>query len=169
MVVIISLECGINMKCLLFRFILRTYAHDDVSIGSWFIGLDVEHLDETKFCCSSRWSPGLLGWKWGQFAQQYDDFPLTIKVTEGSIAYRNPLLPPSSFLSQVIFRYDNFNQQLILPLECRELLVRSYASLTIDTYMLLRMFKGVEKFASWLSDFEKLFLPHLNHHFYHME
>lgn len=105
----------------------------------------------------------------GQFAQQYDDFPLTIKVTEGSIAYRNPLLPPSSFLSQVIFRYDNFNQQLILPLECRELLVRSYASLTIDTYMLLRMFKGVEKFASWLSDFEKLFLPHLNHHFYHME
>ncbi|KAL5168012.1 Hydroxyproline O-galactosyltransferase HPGT1 [Glycine soja] len=86
------------------RFILRTYAHDDVSIGSWFIGLDVEHLDETKFCCSSRWSPGAI-------------------------------------CAAVIFRYDNFNQQLILPLECRELLVRSYASLTIDTYMLLRMFK----------------------------
>ncbi|KHN25660.1 Putative beta-1,3-galactosyltransferase 11 [Glycine soja] len=39
------------------RFILRTYAHDDVSIGSWFIGLDVQYLDETKFCCSS-WSSG---------------------------------------------------------------------------------------------------------------
>ncbi|KAL2347993.1 hypothetical protein Fmac_001993 [Flemingia macrophylla] len=41
------------------RFILCTYAHDDVSTGSWFIGLDVQHLDETKFCCSS-WSPGAI-------------------------------------------------------------------------------------------------------------
>ncbi|KAL2347990.1 hypothetical protein Fmac_001990 [Flemingia macrophylla] len=38
------------------RFILRTYPHDDASTGSWFIRLDVQHLDETKFCCSS-WSP----------------------------------------------------------------------------------------------------------------
>jgi len=45
--------------CLLHRFILRTYAHDDVSTGSWFIGLDVLHIDETKFCCSS-WSAGLF-------------------------------------------------------------------------------------------------------------
>lgn len=41
------------------RSILRTYAHDDISTGSWFIGLDVEHIDEQKFCCSS-WSSGLL-------------------------------------------------------------------------------------------------------------
>ncbi|KAK9291367.1 hypothetical protein L1049_019313 [Liquidambar formosana] len=40
------------------RFILRTYAHDDISVGSWFIGLDVKHIDERKFCCSS-WSSGL--------------------------------------------------------------------------------------------------------------
>ncbi|XP_059276302.1 hydroxyproline O-galactosyltransferase HPGT1-like [Lycium ferocissimum] len=39
------------------RSILRTYAHDDVSAGSWFIGLDVKHVDEGKFCCSS-WSSG---------------------------------------------------------------------------------------------------------------
>lgn len=38
---------------------LRTYAHDDVSAGSWFIGLDVRHVDESKFCCSS-WSSGSL-------------------------------------------------------------------------------------------------------------
>ena len=38
---------------------LRTYAHDDVSVGSWFIGLDVKHIDERKFCCSS-WATGLL-------------------------------------------------------------------------------------------------------------
>ncbi|KAJ6340553.1 hypothetical protein OIU77_008339, partial [Salix suchowensis] len=35
------------------RSILRTYAHDDVSAGSWFLGLDVLHVDEGKFCCSS--------------------------------------------------------------------------------------------------------------------
>ncbi|XP_039062209.1 uncharacterized protein LOC120206699 [Hibiscus syriacus] len=34
------------------RSILRIYAHDDVSAGSWFIGLDVKHVDESKFCCS---------------------------------------------------------------------------------------------------------------------
>ncbi|KAF6172960.1 hypothetical protein GIB67_006336 [Kingdonia uniflora] len=39
--------------------ILRTYAHDDVSVGSWFIGLDVKHIDEAKFCCSS-WSSGAI-------------------------------------------------------------------------------------------------------------
>ncbi|BFG31876.1 hypothetical protein CerSpe_181500 [Prunus speciosa] len=39
--------------------ILRTYAHDDVSAGSWFIGLDVKHIDERKFCCSS-WLPGAI-------------------------------------------------------------------------------------------------------------
>ncbi|KAL0371886.1 UNVERIFIED_CONTAM: Hydroxyproline O-galactosyltransferase HPGT1 [Sesamum calycinum] len=39
------------------RLVLRTYAHDDVSVGSWFIGLDVKHVDEGKFCCSS-WSSG---------------------------------------------------------------------------------------------------------------
>lgn len=37
------------------RSFLRSYAHDDVSVGSWFIGLDVNHLSEVKFCCSS-WS-----------------------------------------------------------------------------------------------------------------
>ncbi|XP_031132308.1 hydroxyproline O-galactosyltransferase HPGT1-like [Ipomoea triloba] len=39
------------------RSILRIYAHDDVSAGSWFIGLNVKHVDEAKFCCSS-WSSG---------------------------------------------------------------------------------------------------------------
>lgn len=38
---------------------LRTYAHDDVSVGSWFIGLDVKHIDERKFCCSS-WASGAI-------------------------------------------------------------------------------------------------------------
>ncbi|XP_050223932.1 hydroxyproline O-galactosyltransferase HPGT1 [Mercurialis annua] len=41
------------------RDILRTYGHDDVSAGSWFIGLDVKHVDEGKLCCSS-WSSGAI-------------------------------------------------------------------------------------------------------------
>ncbi|KDP22185.1 hypothetical protein JCGZ_26016 [Jatropha curcas] len=41
------------------RSILRAYAHDDISAGSWFIGLDVKHVDERKFCCSS-WSSGAI-------------------------------------------------------------------------------------------------------------
>ncbi|XP_057951113.1 hydroxyproline O-galactosyltransferase HPGT1 [Malania oleifera] len=41
------------------RSILRTYAHDDVSVGSWFLGLNVEHVDEGKFCCSS-WLSGAI-------------------------------------------------------------------------------------------------------------
>ncbi|KAE8728238.1 hypothetical protein F3Y22_tig00004663pilonHSYRG00003 [Hibiscus syriacus] len=31
------------------RNLLRSYAHDDVSVGSWFLGLDVKHVDEGKF------------------------------------------------------------------------------------------------------------------------
>lgn len=41
------------------RSILRTFAHDDISAGSWFIGLDVKHIDEAKLCCSS-WSSGAV-------------------------------------------------------------------------------------------------------------
>ncbi|KAJ6851003.1 uncharacterized protein M6B38_262675 [Iris pallida] len=41
------------------RAILRTYAHDDITVGSWFIGLDVEHVHEGKLCCSS-WSSGAV-------------------------------------------------------------------------------------------------------------
>ncbi|XVF50931.1 hypothetical protein PTKIN_Ptkin04bG0143300 [Pterospermum kingtungense] len=36
------------------RSLLRSYAHNDVSVGSWFIGLDVKHVHEGKFCCLSR-------------------------------------------------------------------------------------------------------------------
>ncbi|XP_065858686.1 hydroxyproline O-galactosyltransferase HPGT1-like [Euphorbia lathyris] len=41
------------------RSILRTYAHDDVSTGSWFIGLDVNYINQGKFCCSS-WPTGAI-------------------------------------------------------------------------------------------------------------
>ena len=32
---------------------LHKYANEDVSLGSWFIGLDVEHIDNRKLCCGT--------------------------------------------------------------------------------------------------------------------
>ncbi|RZS19208.1 hypothetical protein BHM03_00051578 [Ensete ventricosum] len=31
----------------------RQYANEDVSLGSWFIGLDVEHIDDRRLCCGT--------------------------------------------------------------------------------------------------------------------
>ncbi|KAL8159231.1 hypothetical protein V2J09_000768 [Rumex salicifolius] len=33
--------------------ILHKYANEDVSLGSWFIGLDVEHVDDHSMCCGT--------------------------------------------------------------------------------------------------------------------
>lgn len=33
------------------RQILHKYANEDVSLGAWFIGLEVEHVDEHSMCC----------------------------------------------------------------------------------------------------------------------
>lgn len=32
---------------------LQTYAHDDISVGSWMMGLDTTHVDDDRLCCSS--------------------------------------------------------------------------------------------------------------------
>ncbi|KAI5072591.1 hypothetical protein GOP47_0012697 [Adiantum capillus-veneris] len=33
--------------------ILHKFANEDVSLGAWFIGLDVEQIDERSFCCGT--------------------------------------------------------------------------------------------------------------------
>eukprot|EP01018_Ginkgo_biloba_P015319 Gb_07668 [translate_table: standard] len=33
--------------------ILHKYANEDVSLGSWFIGLDAKHIDDRKLCCGT--------------------------------------------------------------------------------------------------------------------
>ncbi|XP_071736582.1 probable beta-1,3-galactosyltransferase 2 [Rutidosis leptorrhynchoides] len=35
------------------QHVLHKYANEDVSIGSWFIGLDVEHIDDRRLCCGT--------------------------------------------------------------------------------------------------------------------
>ncbi|XP_048133822.1 hydroxyproline O-galactosyltransferase HPGT3 isoform X1 [Rhodamnia argentea] len=32
---------------------LKTYAHDDVSVGSWMMGLQATYIDDNRLCCSS--------------------------------------------------------------------------------------------------------------------
>lgn len=31
--------------------VMHGYAHDDVTVGAWLLGLDVEYVDEPKLCC----------------------------------------------------------------------------------------------------------------------
>lgn len=33
--------------------VLHKYANEDVSLGAWFIGLDVEHIDDRRLCCGT--------------------------------------------------------------------------------------------------------------------
>lgn len=42
------------------RHILHRFANEDVSLGSWFIGLDVEHIDDRSLCCGT---PPECEWK----------------------------------------------------------------------------------------------------------
>ncbi|CAK9163934.1 unnamed protein product [Ilex paraguariensis] len=35
------------------QHVLHKYANEDVSLGSWFIGLDVEQIDERRLCCGT--------------------------------------------------------------------------------------------------------------------
>ncbi|XP_010244927.1 PREDICTED: hydroxyproline O-galactosyltransferase HPGT3-like, partial [Nelumbo nucifera] len=32
---------------------LKTYAHDDTSVGSWMMGLEATYIDDTRLCCSN--------------------------------------------------------------------------------------------------------------------
>ncbi|KAL5697852.1 Hydroxyproline O-galactosyltransferase hpgt3 [Ranunculus cassubicifolius] len=32
---------------------LQTYAHEDITVGSWMMGLDATYVDDNKFCCGS--------------------------------------------------------------------------------------------------------------------
>ncbi|KAH7546731.1 hypothetical protein FEM48_Zijuj01G0232600 [Ziziphus jujuba var. spinosa] len=40
------------------QHVLHKYANEDVSLGSWFIGLDVEHIDDRRLCCGTP--PGMF-------------------------------------------------------------------------------------------------------------
>ena len=33
--------------------VLRRYANEDITVGSWMLGLDVEYVDERRMCCAS--------------------------------------------------------------------------------------------------------------------
>ncbi|CAL0332173.1 unnamed protein product [Lupinus luteus] len=35
------------------QHVLHKYANEDVSLGAWFIGLDVNHIDDRRLCCGT--------------------------------------------------------------------------------------------------------------------
>ncbi|XP_031129800.1 probable beta-1,3-galactosyltransferase 2 [Ipomoea triloba] len=35
------------------QHVLHKFANEDVSLGSWFIGLDVQHIDDRRLCCGT--------------------------------------------------------------------------------------------------------------------
>ncbi|KAK1405433.1 Hexosyltransferase [Heracleum sosnowskyi] len=35
------------------QHVLHKYANEDVSMGAWFIGLDVDHIDDRRLCCGT--------------------------------------------------------------------------------------------------------------------
>ncbi|QHO28517.1 Cysteine-rich receptor-like protein kinase [Arachis hypogaea] len=35
------------------QHVLHKYANEDVSLGSWFIRLDVDHIDDRRLCCGT--------------------------------------------------------------------------------------------------------------------
>ncbi|KAG6748663.1 hypothetical protein POTOM_048592 [Populus tomentosa] len=39
------------------QHVLHKYANEDVSLGSWFIGLDVDHIDDRRLCCGTPPGP----------------------------------------------------------------------------------------------------------------
>lgn len=43
----------ISFSLVKIRDLLHKYANEDVSLGSWFIGLNVEHVDDKRLCCST--------------------------------------------------------------------------------------------------------------------
>ena len=55
---------------------MHKYINEDVSLGSWLIGLDVEHIDDRRLCC---------GTPPGEFLSlcHQNEFRLTVRFTQG--------------------------------------------------------------------------------------
>ena len=34
--------------------ILHRFANEDVTVGAWLLGLEVQHVHDTRFCCEGR-------------------------------------------------------------------------------------------------------------------
>ncbi|XP_031253706.1 probable beta-1,3-galactosyltransferase 2 isoform X1 [Pistacia vera] len=48
-----AISRDLAMYILVNRHVLHKYTNEDVSLGSWLIGLDVEHVDDRRLCCGT--------------------------------------------------------------------------------------------------------------------
>lgn len=75
---------------LFLRHVLHKYANEDVSLGSWFIGLDVEHIDDRRLCCGTPPGKVLVCFQNHQFSRQFSkqyitEYYITPSTTRGNM------------------------------------------------------------------------------------
>ncbi|CAK9140944.1 unnamed protein product [Ilex paraguariensis] len=72
------------------KHVLHKYANEDVSLGSWFIGLDVQHIDDRRLCCGTP--PGLL-----RGLKRSISDAVKVRMLCGLLPFENRLaIPPNS-------------------------------------------------------------------------
>lgn len=52
------------------RDVLHKYANEDVSLGTWMIGLDVEHVDDRSLCCGTPGKISNFGYNYKNVLQK---------------------------------------------------------------------------------------------------
>ncbi len=50
--------------------ILKEYKNEDVTVGAWMLGLDIEHVDDRNLCCAYNTGHFLT---WSLFMTRYQD------------------------------------------------------------------------------------------------
>jgi hypothetical protein len=46
----VTVHVCVEKRC---RPILHQFANEDVSLGAWLLGLEVEHVDDRSLCCAT--------------------------------------------------------------------------------------------------------------------
>ncbi|KAB5553366.1 hypothetical protein DKX38_010677 [Salix brachista] len=49
----LCMSCKLNWLVIICSASLKSYAHDDTSVGSWMMGVQATYIDDNRLCCSS--------------------------------------------------------------------------------------------------------------------
>ncbi|KAF9681263.1 hypothetical protein SADUNF_Sadunf06G0207600 [Salix dunnii] len=49
----LCMSCKLNWLVIVCSASLKSYAHDDTSVGSWMMGVQATYIDDNRLCCSS--------------------------------------------------------------------------------------------------------------------
>ena len=112
---------------------LHKYANEDVSLGSWFIGLNVEHVHDRRMCCGTP--PGMFLWFESNFR------PWGGAHSQVPIQYH--WANPNGFILESLSRHHN-----IYMLKLNSLLITKFGIL-FNSSMLLLCRLWVEGAGRW--------------------